>query len=262
MSFVSSMTHLPRDISRLVRRSLNGNRASRTPAADVHDVWQRGLTHETAFWTRIITGTHKRQDWVENMRQRAADALPFLPDLAPYVAAVSADAAVVRILDVGAGPVTIIGTATAPRPVEVIAVDPLAENYAALLAKHGLVPVTKTLIGDAETLSDLKLGEFDIVFSRNALDHSYDPMRAIEQMLKACKPGGVVYLAGHVNEATSNNYSGLHQWNFMPLDNGDLVIWRKGGPAISVRAALAGKAAVNAKGHDWYRVEILPTPHR
>jgi len=52
----------------------------------------------------------------------------------------------------------------------------------------------------------------------------------------------------------------LHQWNFMPLDNGDLVIWTPDYTAYSLRAALDGMASVDARNNKWYCVEIRPLP--
>jgi hypothetical protein len=54
----------------------------------------------------------------------------------------------------------------------------------------------------------------------------------------------------------TQNGQGLHQWNFMPLDNGDLVIWQTHKLAVSLRRALGETVNVKASGDVLYRVEI------
>ena len=65
---------------------------------------------------------------------------------------------------------------------------------------------------------------FDMVFSRNALDHSADPLAGIRQCLLTAKPGCHVVLMHFLNEAKLQNYQGLHQWNF-DWRNGQFIIW-------------------------------------
>jgi hypothetical protein len=125
---------------------------------------------------------------------------------------------------VGAGPVTLIGPTT---NVEIVAIDPLADTYNAMLHDRGITPFLRTRTAEAERLSSAGLGEFDLVFSCNALDHCYDPILAIGEMLAVTKPSGVVFFEGYVNEAINEHEAGLHQWNFMPIDTGDLVIWQR-----------------------------------
>ena len=78
---------------------------------------------------------------------------------------------------------------------------------------------------------------------------------AIRQMVAACKPDGAVFFEGSTNEAIRENNEGLHQWNFMPVDNGDLVVWQMGKSAVSLRSALLNES-VRASGCEWYQVEI------
>lgn len=74
--------------------------------------------------------------------------------------------------------------------------------------------------GEAERLADA-FGEnsFDLVYARNCLDHGYDPMLAIQQMLKVVRVGGVVLFEHGVNEGERQGYQGLHQWNFCVSDD-------------------------------------------
>lgn len=78
-----------------------------------------------------------------------------------------------------------------------MAIDPLADHYNKLLQSFGIdVPVV-TRFGSGETLLDLfKPQSFHIVHSFNALDHAYDPVLTIKNMLTQCKPSGHVVLRG------------------------------------------------------------------
>jgi len=65
------------------------------------------------------------------------------------------------------------------------------------------------------------------VTARNTLDHSYDPIRAIREMLDFAKPGAPLLLVHHRNTAEDESYHGMHQWNFEAGDD-SLVVWRPG----------------------------------
>jgi hypothetical protein len=52
---------------------------------------------------------------------------------------------------------------------------------------------------------------FDIVHCVNALDHTNNPQKAIEEMKRICKPGGWIYLRHAPNQ--KDKYGGIHKWN-------------------------------------------------
>jgi hypothetical protein len=61
---------------------------------------------------------------------------------------------------------------------------------------------------------------------RNALDHSYDPLAGIKQMIGVVKKGQVVILEHAANEAEKANYVGFHQWNIC-MENNEFILWNK-----------------------------------
>jgi len=220
---------------------------------DAKQTWAAELPSELAFWKSIIDGTHPDKDWVASFDRRLRGADEFQGHLTRYLVSNGTT----RILDVGAGPVTSLSRPSGHR-VEIVAVDPLTDAYNALLDTHMRLPFTRTLKGDGETLSSLGLGQFDIVYSRNALDHSYDPVRAIDEMTEVCREGGVVFIEGHINEALTGGYEGLHQWNFMPCD-GDLIIWNKANEATSLRARVKADVMATNHGQRWFSAVITST---
>ena len=54
---------------------------------------------------------------------------------------------------------------------------------------------------------------FDIVHIRNALDHTVDPLRCLNEMYKITKESGYMVIHGFENEAVWENWIGMHQWN-------------------------------------------------
>jgi SAM-dependent methyltransferase len=183
--------------------------------------WKEGLQSEIAFWNEWIrTGGLQ---WPEDFVWRTNPSSALQPHLAALLNAPRGSR--VRILDVGAGPLTILGKVSDSCELEITAVDPLADAYNSLLGTYSLTPPIRTLPCEAENLSSrFEENYFDLVHARNCLDHSYDPVGAFRQMIAVVKPGHWLHAAHAANEGCRGEYNGLHQWNF-DLQNGHFVIW-------------------------------------
>ena len=120
--------------------------------------------------------------WVQAEYQRRMDPqLDLQEDLKGLMQA--PPGAVVRILDVGAGPLTNVGKRWEGRTVELVPVDPLASEYKAILMRLKLRPPVLTEPADGENLVEkFEKNSFDLVCAYNSLDHSQDPLKAIQQM--------------------------------------------------------------------------------
>lgn len=189
--------------------------------------WEKHIHEEVAFWDdwlRTQGGT-----WREDFQSRI-DPQQRLPDLienALLNRGVAAGSSV-RILDLGSGPLTSVGVASDRYEVTVTPVDPLADHYRALLEKHGIAAPVLPQKGEAEKLECLfQPQSFDVVWARNSLDHSYDPLLCIYQAYRVLKTGGIVIIVFHPNEADQGNYQGLHNWNF-DIRSGSFVIESRG----------------------------------
>jgi SAM-dependent methyltransferase len=134
----------------------------------------------------------------------------------------------VSILDVGAGPLSTLGSRMPGRVVRLTAVDPLADQYNRILSERGINPPVQTIACAGEDLL-ARFGpeSFDIAFSENALDHALHPARIIHQMWSLIRPGGFVILIHNRNEAEHGSYGELHQWNFDER-NKHCIVWREG----------------------------------
>ena len=182
--------------------------------------WAAGTDHELTFWSHWLS--REGGEWSEDFRRRMDPDAPLAFD-GRWVQMPSSGE--FHVLDVGSGPVTGVGKKAPGLDVHVMAVDPLADDYNRILDRLGLVPPVRTSPGDAENLLEA-VGDrrFDIVICSNALDHCYDPMRALAQMIAVTKPGGDILLYHVENEGQAENYEGFHSWNFTAED-GRFLIW-------------------------------------
>ena len=217
--------------------------------------WQDSLSDEVQYWRSLFDGSCPDKSSVSAFHERVTKNRPFQTPLERLVRHVNSD--VVRVLDVGAGPMTHVGTLYKKRKIEVTAIDPLAREYDLLFGEFNLVPRIRTRTGYAERLSDIfSENSFDLVFCRNALDHSYDPLSGIFQMIRVCKIDSYCWLQHAVNEGEKQHYQGLHQWNFFP-DRDDLIISGKPGTqSTSLTKELSGIATVSVEAKIWCTVKI------
>lgn len=187
--------------------------------------WLSGLQEEIEFWKDYmetqgdIYADSFEKTVEKNKRFTLEEDLPFNDGQKK-----------VSFIDVGSGPFSRCGNKTDKIELNVTAVDPLAEVYNFLKTENLLENGIHIETGFVELL-DHKFGKntFDIVHMSNSLDHSFDAIYGIYQLLYICKVGGKVILRHTENEALRSEYQGLHQWN-LSLHNEEksFVIWRDG----------------------------------
>jgi len=185
--------------------------------------WKLGVASESAFWDTWMQ--QRGGEWPEDFRKRFNPETP----LDPWVAAAARSLGKedLSILDVGSGPVPGIGYKLKGIALRITAVDPLASIYKGLLARHRLNPPIAPIFAPAEELSSFfEPNSLDIAHCRNALDHSFDPLRGISEMLKVVRVGGLILLRHHQNEAERAKYNGFHHYNF-DCRGSRFLIWDK-----------------------------------
>ena len=193
--------------------------------------WHRGLTDELAFWDRWLCdagtpGFRFRTD-PESMLQ-------------PWIECrLDAGRSVHRILDVGSGPLSVIGRKSSVGAIEVTCCDPLAHGYIALLARHQVLNQHSIVAVAAETLSShFPDGHFDIAFSNNAIDHSQDPIKVLREMALVTRVGGVIIIQVAVNEGKRGSYTGLHQWD-CAMEGGRFTIAARNSEPVDVASEVS-----------------------
>lgn len=214
-------------------------RAARRLAPDSR---ARHLRGEVRFWKRwlVTQGLH----WPDDFAARFDPDAPIQEHVARLVDQCPHDR--VEILDVGAGPVTVLGKVHPAKQLSITATDVLGDEYAGLLAELGVTPLVPTLNAAAENLRH-RLGErqFDIVHAQNALDHSADPFAALEEMFALTRPGGFIVLLHEENEGKNELYWALHKWDFTCVE-GNFIIAGPGpnGTPRDVTRMFSGRASV------------------
>ncbi|MGW2013441.1 methyltransferase domain-containing protein [Streptomyces sp. NPDC001927] len=137
--------------------------------------------HETAVYTH---GHHESVLRSHTWRTAANSAAYLLPELKPGL----------DVLDVGCGPGTITADLAAlVAPGRLTAVDASEDVLAkarAVAAERGLENV-EFAVADVHAL-DFPDDSFDVVHAHQVLQHVGDPVRALREMRRVCRPGGVV----------------------------------------------------------------------
>jgi len=207
--------------------------------------WETGKSSELKFWAAWLSSGGL--GWPDDYRQRQDPQTPLAPHLSRL--ALSFKGPRIRVLDVGAGPLTRLGKVVPGRVLELTAVDAMALDYDRLLARAGVTPLVRSRPLESERLTErLPRDHFDLSYAVNTLDHSIDPILCIDGMIAVTRPGGLIVLEHASDEAERERYEGFHQWN-LRREGDDLIVWRVGSRR-SVRAATAHRASVVELGED------------
>ena len=167
------------------------------------DVWEAKKGKEVRFWDR----------WLDKHAREYDKPSPLAKHLEPLVNGSA------RIADVCSGACCLIGG------YNTIASDILAETYMGMWRRLGIEPAIPIECQDATRLTYAD-DTFDLVHCRNAIDHSSDPRGILAELVRICRPGGMVYLMHLVNVGHLSHYAGLHRWN-VTIDG---YVWR---PALA-----------------------------
>ncbi|MFH9070728.1 class I SAM-dependent methyltransferase [Streptomyces alboflavus] len=158
---------------------------------------------ETAVYTH---GHHESVLRSHTWRTAANSAAYLLDSLRPHL----------RILDVGCGPGTITADLAALVPDgHVTAVDHapgILDQARATAADRGLDNVSFG-VADVHAL-DHADDTFDVVHAHQVLQHVGDPVRALREMRRVCRPGGIVAVRDSDYEAMTwhPHVAGLDDW--------------------------------------------------
>jgi ubiquinone/menaquinone biosynthesis C-methylase UbiE len=126
------------------------------------------------------------------------------------------------VLDVGCGPGTItLDLAARCAPGRALGLDPSADVIAqatASAAEAGATGVTFA-VGDVYAL-DLPDDSFDVVHAHQVVQHVDDPVRALREMRRVCRPGGTVAVR-------DSDYAGFTWWPALPELDRWLAVYRE-----------------------------------
>jgi SAM-dependent methyltransferase len=210
----------------------------------------KGLSQELQYWNKWLSN-HGGTD-VTGYQKRIDPALALSDYHGEIVDRIGRDT--VRILDVGAGPLTVVGKWWKNCNIDLVAVDPLADEYDILLEQNHLDPPVRTKKCLGENLStEFGRETFDLVTAINSIDHAEDPVQIVDQMYSVCKLGGFLVLSHIQNEAKKEGYRGLHQWNLSLQDNNFVIEGH--GTTTCIDDLYRGKLEmVNHRDGEWIQI--------
>jgi SAM-dependent methyltransferase len=207
--------------------------------------WKVGLSDEVSDareW--LISAAHNDPEALSDVSWRLDPAADIAAReyLGEYLRAHALPGGNVSILDVGAGPMTFLPKHWVTRTMRITAVDPLAAEYAKLLAEAHLTPPVPTVDGRAEQLDEkFQESEFDAVFCRNAFEQFADPFLGLRQMLRVVKPGRWVLVLQEGTRTESQQRRG--PWVLREEDD-ELLMSTSNGESIDLRDELGDAADV------------------
>jgi ubiquinone/menaquinone biosynthesis C-methylase UbiE len=187
------------------------------------NLWTSNLGAEIDFWRRwFVEPKH-----AEGRRARIAGTKVFAQFYVDLIGA--PPGTLMRVLDVGSGPISTLGCNAKNNPVVLVCTDALADHYNALLDEFGYLELPRIVrVKGEELLDQFGLAAFEVVHCANALDHFEDPALSFENMYRVCRPGGAVVVISVENEGERERYQGLHQWNLNANDEGLFLSTRVG----------------------------------
>ncbi|NDV61220.1 methyltransferase domain-containing protein [Puniceicoccales bacterium CK1056] len=185
----------------------------------IKDNWQKGLPKELEIWGDWLSG---ETGDAEDRALRLSSNRPFPWWAKPLI---PGQPGRIRVLDVGAGPLTVLGNVWDDKTVTIVPIDPLATEYDELLRKNGLTPPVRTIYGMAESLSEqFEAASFDFAYAGNCLDQTIDPIAAHREIFKVLRPNSSLISIHLANQGEEENYEGVYQWNFS-LKESRLIVW-------------------------------------
>lgn len=180
-----------------------------------------GFAHEIEFWKDFVKSDRFLNNWVfpeqnPEIRANHPDVAKCFDDFSEAFKAKN-EWHIIDVLDIGSGALPWI-KGILPN-MRLISCDPLADEYGKIF-NYDLHEQSQPIKAFAEELPFAD-DTFDIVHCSNALDHTQNPRKAIIEMERVCRPGGMILIQGFENEAVHENWQGLHQWNIRIEEMGE-----------------------------------------
>lgn len=185
--------------------------------------WEEQLPEEVRFWRRWLEGNTEK---AEDRAYRLSSHRPFPWWAKPLI---KGDPEHIRVLDVGAGPLTSLGDVWEGKEVTILPIDPLADAYSKLMEEYAVTPPIRTLYGTGQDLvSQFGENSFDFIYASDSLDKTDDPIACYQQIMLVLKPGASAVTYHEANKAERHHYETVYQWNFSLKEN-RLLVWNHEG---------------------------------
>jgi len=154
------------------------------------------------------------------------------------------------VLDVGCGPLSQIAYVQAKGAV-LLGLDELAMEYKVFLGGYGITPNCVMLPVSITSVNDTAVfrNSAQLVWMRNAMDHTTDPAKAFILLKSMVAPGGDLVVSSIVREGKHQNYGGMHQTDLF-ISDGRLLCQYQRGPAFIIDTADLEAVSISQTG-DW-----------
>jgi len=155
-----------------------------------HERWEKAQAYERKHWEHKAESIHAHKDDLTWYKWRADRLVALLAEHAPISNLDQAE-----ILEIGSGPV---GMASFLPGRQVHAIDPLCDFYTSRPdLTHNRNPRVRYVNGGAEQLP-WESGKFALVVIDNVIDHTQDPGRVLDEIVRVLAAKGVLYLSVNV----------------------------------------------------------------
>lgn len=156
---------------------------------------------EIQHWKSLLTNPDNR-DWINKNLDPSKE---LIETIKKYI--FQQNQHKLKILDVGSGPISVLGNRLNGLEIDLTCVDPLADYYREILDSIKVSLPYSLIKSCGENIKEVFFtNTYDIVFSRNALDHAMAPHKAIAAMLDVCKENGKCIIEVYLNEAINSRY--------------------------------------------------------
>lgn len=208
------------------------------------------LEDEATYWRRRFLGPN-RTEWLQQLIDPATRERVLPAVMAGALASMSS--AIPSVLDLGSGPISCLQWAADHGKITLMAVDPLAGEYAKILDEHG-IRIEPPIPCAGEDLAELfRPCIFDLVFARNSLDHCESPRRCAESAAQVLRPGGLLVIESKIDEGTRADWRSPHAWN-LRLAQGLLICESRDGAAANLLQGLPlqYRPEFESVGGEWF----------
>lgn len=222
---------------------------------------ERDYSSEIGWWAENLP-VGMRDPWMKNVINPDTRKIEFPAELLDYIEKMDSSEPL-KVLDVGAGPLSVLAWGVEQNLFELVAIDPLADEYAKLLKQNNINYPVSPIPGVGEKVAEMFDEEsFDIVYSRNALDHTVSPALCIENIVKVLKTGGIFFQGGLTKEGTVSEWTGLHQHDLYP-ENGNLMRANQQGEVTNLTEGRNLECILEEQtqyyDRDWYNIVFRKT---
>jgi SAM-dependent methyltransferase len=196
-----------------------------------------GITSEKLYWSYVLW---KRNNFMEAKRlQEGVRKDIFPPTLLSIIKKYETEELKPKVIELGPGPLSDLAWGVETGLIEVVAIDPLADEYNKILNRRNIVFPIRAVQGIGEDLL-LPENSFDIAYLRNSLDHTSDPRKCLFNLVRVLKIKGYLYIYSNVREGTRVGWSGLHQHDLV-IEENCLIRYNKDGDRTDLTQGLGLK---------------------